>query len=92
MNNPLFSRMYRLPMIPPPTRCWKAFPSIFLWDGPANHLDLPSIQCLEKALDDCPCGLLLVSHDLYFLDRLTRTRWHIVKKTGTGEDFELKKK
>jgi ATPase subunit of ABC transporter with duplicated ATPase domains len=35
---------------------------------------------------------LLVSHDFPFLNRLTRTRWHIAKKTGTGGDFELKKK
>lgn len=25
----------------------------------------------------CPCGLLLVSHDAYFLSRLTKTRWQI---------------
>jgi ATPase subunit of ABC transporter with duplicated ATPase domains len=65
-------------------------PNLIIMDEPTNHLDLPSIQCLEKALDDCPCGLLLVSHDYPFLNRLTRIRWHIAKKTGTGEDFELK--
>jgi ATPase subunit of ABC transporter with duplicated ATPase domains len=26
---------------------------------------------------DCPCGLLLVSHDRRFLEALTHKRWHI---------------
>ena len=46
-------------------------------DEPTNHLDLPSIECLEAALGECVSALLLVSHDLRFLDRLTRTRWEI---------------
>jgi ATPase subunit of ABC transporter with duplicated ATPase domains len=38
-------------------------PHIIIMDEPTNHMDLPSIACLEDALEDCPCGLLLVSHD-----------------------------
>jgi ATPase subunit of ABC transporter with duplicated ATPase domains len=49
-------------------------------DEPTNHLDLPSIACLEEALAECPCGLLLVSHDQYFLNRLTTIHWHIAAK------------
>jgi ATPase subunit of ABC transporter with duplicated ATPase domains len=52
-------------------------PALVIMDEPTNHLDLPSIECLEEALAECPCGLLLVSHDHYFLNRLTTTRWHI---------------
>ncbi len=52
-------------------------PHLIIMDEPTNHMDLPSIECLEKALSDCPCGLLLVSHDKQFLDRLTKTRWNI---------------
>ena len=52
-------------------------PHIIILDEPTNHMDLPSIQCLEKALTDCPCGLILVSHDETFLKKLTRKRWHI---------------
>jgi ATPase subunit of ABC transporter with duplicated ATPase domains len=55
-------------------------PHLIVMDEPTNHLDLPSIECLEEALDACVCGLLLVSHDLYFLRRLCRTWW----KTGPG--------
>ncbi len=57
-------------------------PHLIIMDEPTNHMDLPSIECLEEALDDCPCGLLLVSHDLRFLARLTRTRWHIAPATN----------
>jgi len=52
-------------------------PHLIVLDEPTNHLDLPSIEALEAALDDCPCGLLLVSHDERFLDRLADMRWHI---------------
>ena len=52
-------------------------PVLIVMDEPTNHLDLPSIECLEDALDDCPAALLLVSHDLRFLRRLTRARWQI---------------
>ena len=52
-------------------------PHLIIMDEPTNHRDLPSIECVEDALDACPCGLLLVSHDVRFLKRLTRTRWEI---------------
>ncbi len=52
-------------------------PHLIIMDEPTNHMDLPSIECLEQALADCPCGLLLVSHDERFLRRLTSIRWHI---------------
>jgi ATPase subunit of ABC transporter with duplicated ATPase domains len=54
-----------------------ANPYLIILDEPTNHLDLPSIECLEAALRDCPCGLLMVSHDLRFLQCLTRKRWQI---------------
>jgi ATPase subunit of ABC transporter with duplicated ATPase domains len=52
-------------------------PHLIIMDEPTNHLDLPSITCLEAALQECPCGLLLVSHDHYFLRQVTTARWHI---------------
>jgi len=54
-----------------------ASPHLIVMDEPTNHLDLPSIECLERALGDCPSALLLVSHDVRFLERLTRLRWEI---------------
>lgn len=53
-------------------------PHLIIMDEPTNHLDLPAIELLESALAQCPCGLILVSHDLPFLERLTTREWRIV--------------
>lgn len=58
-------------------------PHLIIMDEPTNHLDLPAIECLEQALIDCPCGLLLVSHDLQFLSHLTTVRWHLRQESDT---------
>ena len=55
-------------------------PYLIIMDEPTNHLDLPAIESLENALCQCPCGLLLVSHDLRFLSRVTRIRWHLTQE------------
>ncbi|MDD5705318.1 MAG: ATP-binding cassette domain-containing protein, partial [Kiritimatiellae bacterium] len=52
-------------------------PHLIVMDEPTNHMDLPSITCVEEALEDCPCALLLVSHDLRFLDALVEWRWQL---------------
>lgn len=57
-------------------------PYLIIMDEPTNHMDLPSIECLEDALRDCPCGLLLVSHDLRFLKALAKSRWDIEEKSN----------
>ena len=57
-------------------------PHLIIMDEPTNHLDLVSIECLENALKDCPCGLLLISHDYTFLKKLTIQQWHISKNDG----------
>ena len=52
-------------------------PHIVIMDEPTNHLDLPAIECLEEALSDTPCALLLVSHDRRFLGRLCTIEWRL---------------
>lgn len=52
-------------------------PWLIVMDEPTNHMDLPSIECLQKALSDFPGALLMVSHDRVFLSALTKTNWHI---------------
>ena len=55
-------------------------PHIIIMDEPTNHMDLASINCLEKALTECPCAVLLVSHDKRFLSAIIKTEWHISEK------------
>jgi len=51
-------------------------PDILLLDEPTNHLDLPTIEWLEKELQDLRRSLVIVSHDRRFLERLSQaTVW-----------------
>ena len=50
-------------------------PQLIIMDEPTNHLDLQSVEALEAVLADCPCALVLVSHDGPFLDALCKERW-----------------
>ncbi|MDR2981038.1 MAG: ATP-binding cassette domain-containing protein [Puniceicoccales bacterium] len=59
-------------------------PHLIVMDEPTNHMDLPSILCLEEALADCPCAMLLVSHDKVFLNKVTRIGWHLAEKTSSA--------
>jgi macrolide transport system ATP-binding/permease protein len=66
-------------------------PHIIIMDEPTNHMDLPSIKCLEQALKDCPCSLLLVSHDKYFLNKLTSKKWNITPDMVSSGKYVLNK-
>lgn len=48
-----------------------AEPDILILDEPTNHLDLETMQWLEGHLSSYKKTLLIVSHDRYFLDRIT---------------------
>ncbi|MBL7545857.1 MAG: ABC-F family ATP-binding cassette domain-containing protein [Bdellovibrionaceae bacterium] len=41
---------------------------LLLLDEPTNDLDFESLTSLQKALADFPGGIILVSHDRYFMD------------------------
>ncbi|HOY66481.1 MAG TPA: ABC-F family ATP-binding cassette domain-containing protein [Candidatus Ozemobacteraceae bacterium] len=45
-------------------------PDYLLLDEPTNYLDISSIAFLEEYLATYPGGILMVSHDRYFLDKL----------------------
>ncbi|MFC1608316.1 ATP-binding cassette domain-containing protein [Candidatus Latescibacterota bacterium] len=60
-------------------------PELIVMDEPTNHMDIPSIQCVEEALDSCCCGLLLVSHDMRFLEKLTNICWKFETISGKGD-------
>ncbi|WP_053363892.1 ABC-F family ATP-binding cassette domain-containing protein [Bacillus sp. FJAT-27251] len=46
-------------------------PDLLILDEPTNHLDYESVKWLEEYLGRYTGSLLLVTHDRYFLDRVT---------------------
>ncbi|MBO0857903.1 MAG: ABC-F family ATP-binding cassette domain-containing protein [Chloracidobacterium sp.] len=46
-------------------------PDLLILDEPTNHLDAETVEWLERYLAEFKCALLLVTHDRYFLDRVT---------------------
>ncbi len=48
-----------------------AEPDLMLLDEPSNHLDIEATEWLENFLRDTDQAMIIVSHDRYFLDRVT---------------------
>lgn len=46
-------------------------PDIIILDEPTNHLDMTSIEWLEGYLSSYPGAVIVVSHDRYFIDKIT---------------------
>src|SRR5262249_43170066 len=62
-----------------------AAPDVMLLDEPTNHLDIDATEWLENYLADCEQALLVVSHDRYFLDKVTNRTLELF--AGTTADF-----
>ncbi len=60
-------------------------PDILILDEPTNHLDADTIEWLEDYLRRYTGALLLVTHDRYFLDRVTNRIFEIDR--GTIQSF-----
>ncbi|GAB4543929.1 MAG: ABC-F family ATP-binding cassette domain-containing protein [Pleurocapsa sp.] len=46
-------------------------PDLLLMDEPTNHLDAESVEWLQEYLDRFRGAIFLITHDRYFLDRVT---------------------
>jgi len=46
--------------------------NLLILDEPTNHLDNQAISYLEEVLQSKKCALLMITHDRYFLDRVTK--------------------
>jgi ABC transport system ATP-binding/permease protein len=71
-------------------------PDLLILDEPTNHLDAETVEWLERWLADFKGALLLVTHDRYFLDRVTNRiieieRGHVQSFTGNYAQYLEKK-
>jgi ABC transport system ATP-binding/permease protein len=57
-------------------------PNVVLLDEPTNDLDIETLTEFEDLLDGWPGTLVVVSHDRYFLERVTE---HVVALLGDGK-------
>jgi ATP-binding cassette subfamily F protein 3 len=57
-------------------------PDLLLLDEPTNHLDLAALEWLEGYLTAWRGAVLVVSHDRYFLDRVTTRTLEIAHQRG----------
>jgi ATP-binding cassette subfamily F protein 3 len=60
-------------------------PDLMLLDEPSNHLDIDATEWLEDFLIDTDQTILVVSHDRYFLDRVTNRTLELYR--GTVDSF-----
>jgi ATP-binding cassette subfamily F protein 3 len=60
-------------------------PDVMLLDEPSNHLDIDATEWLEKFLLGCGRAVIVVSHDRYFLDRVSNRTLELFH--GTVDSF-----
>ena len=54
--------------------------NLLLLDEPTNHLDIDSVEWLEEFLDNYKGAFIVISHDRFFLDRITNKTFEIENK------------
>ncbi|HVA47210.1 MAG TPA: ABC-F family ATP-binding cassette domain-containing protein [Pirellulales bacterium] len=60
-------------------------PDLMLLDEPSNHLDIEATEWLESFLSETDQAILVVSHDRYFLDKVTDRTLELFQ--GTVDDY-----
>ncbi len=71
--------------------------NFLLLDEPTNNLDIQSAEVLEEALDEFDGTVLVISHDRYFLDRVTSRiveleDGSLTEYLGNYSDYEAQKR
>ena len=61
-------------------------PDMLLLDEPTNHLDAETVAWLQQHLINYPGTCLIITHDRYFLDRITG--WILELDRGRGIPYE----
>ncbi len=61
-------------------------PDMMMLDEPTNHLDAESVAWLQHHLEEFPGCVILVTHDRYFLDQVTK--WTLELDRGKGTPYE----
>lgn len=56
---------------------------LLMLDEPTNHLDLDAAAWLEGFLKEQKCAVIIISHDRYFLDKVTNRTFEISNETLT---------
>ena len=67
-------------------QCLLSGAQVLVLDEPTNHLDLNSTQVMEQALIHFPGAVVVVSHDRFFLDKVT-TQLLLFEKEGPPRLF-----
>lgn len=68
-------------------------PNVLLLDEPTNNLDIDTLNVLEEYIESFPGAVLTVSHDRYFLDKITdkllvfEGQGEIVEFFGTADEY-----
>lgn len=71
-------------------------PNVLLLDEPTNNLDIDTLNVLESYIEEFPGAVITVSHDRYFLDKITdkllvfEGSGVIREYFGTAEEYFLK--
>ena len=63
---------------------------LLILDEPTNHLDLASRESLEKTLFDFHGSILVVSHDVYFLEKISTKLLVIEDDKITRKEFGMR--